>query len=239
MIQKAIIFDSSTLISFAMNGILDILRDLKKEFSTQGRTPNNIQKNIVTKGRSFLITPDVKREVIDRPITITRFKLEALKIQGLLDEGVLELANYEGMQKKTKEILDIANSIFMGRDKEIKLISSGEASCLALSRLLTEKKIMNVVAVDERTTRMLVENPENLGKFLEKKMHTKIDFKKDNFEIFKNFKVIRSAELVYIAHKKKLVKIGNGKLLDALLWAVKFKGCSISNEEINEMKKLG
>jgi len=29
------------------------------------------------------------------------------------------------------------------------------------------------------------------------------------------------------------------KVLDALLYAVKFKGCSISNDEIDEIKKLG
>ena len=220
--NRAIIFDASTLISFAMNGILDVLEDLKKVF----------------KG-SFLITPDVKREVIDRPMTITRFKLEALKIQHLLDEGVLELVSDEGISKKTKEILDIANSSFEGKGKDIKLVSSGEVSCLALSEILSKKNILNVVAIDERTTRMLVESPDKLGSFLEKKMHTKITSKKNNFDIFKNFKIIRSAELVYIAHKKKLVKIGNGKLLDALLWAVKFKGCSISNEEIKEIKKLG
>ena len=222
--KKAIIFDASTLISFAMNGILDILRDLKIS------TKVNV---------SFLITQDVKREVVDRPMTITRFKLEALKIQHLLDEGVLEMANEEGIQKRTKEILDIANSIFMGKDKDIKIVSSGEISCLALSEILSKKKILNVVAIDERTTRMLVESPEKLGSFLEKKMHTKIISKKNDFEIFKKFRIIRSAELVYIAYKKKLVKIGNGQLLDALLWAVKFKGCSISNEEIKEIKKLG
>ena len=221
--QKAIIFDSSTLISFAMNGILDILRDLKKVLGTQG---------------SFLITPDVKKEVVDIPMTIPRFKLEALKIQHLLDEGVIEIANEEGIQKRTKEILNIANSMFEGKGKDIKLVSAGEISCLALSEILSEKNILNVVAIDERTTRMLVENPKNLGSFLEKKMHTKIISKKTNFEIFKKFKIIRSAELVYIAHKKKLVRMGNGKLLDALLWAVKFKGCSISNEEIAEIKRM-
>jgi len=190
-------------------------------------------------GGKFLITPDVKREVIDRPMTITRFKLEALKIQHLLDEEVLELVSDEGISKKTKEIMDIANSSFEGKGKDIKLVSSGEISCLALSEILSKKKILNVVAIDERTTRMLVESPDKLGSFLEKKMHTKIISKDNNFDIFKKFKIIRSAELVYIAHKKKLVKIGNGKLLDALLWAVKFKGCSISNEEIKEIKKLG
>jgi len=222
MMQKAIIFDASTLISFAMNGILNILVDLKKVFNG-----------------SFLITPDVKREVIDRPMTITRFKLEALKIQHLLDEGVLELVNEEGVQKKTKEILDVANNFLKSKGKSIKIVSSGEISCLALSEILSKKNILNVIAIDERTTRMLVEKPDKLRNFLERKMHIKITSGKNNFEIFKNFKIIRSAELVYIAHKKKLIKIGDGNLLDALLWAVRFKGCSISNEEIKEIKKLG
>jgi len=219
--QKAIIFDSGPLISLAMNGLLGILEELKKVFNG-----------------SFLITPDVKKEVIDKPMTITRFKLEALMVKNLLDKGILELSNEEGIQKRTQEVLDIANSFFEGKGKDIKLVSAGEISCLALSEILSKKKILNVVAVDERTTRMLVENPKNLESFLERKMHIKITSEKTNFEIFKNFKIIRSAELVYIAYKKKLVKIGNGQLLDALLWAVKFKGCSISNQEINEMKKI-
>jgi len=219
--NRAIIFDSSTLISLSMNGLLDVLRGLKKNF----------------KG-SFLITPDVKKEVVDKPMKITRFKLEGLRIQELLDEGVLEVSMEEGLQTKTKEILNIANSFFEGKGRAIKLVSFGETSCLALSQILTDKKISNVIAVDERTTRMLVENPENLANFLERKMHTNVISKESNFEIFKNFKIIRSAELIYIAHKKKLVKMGNGELLDALLWAVKFKGCSISNEEIAEIKKM-
>jgi len=220
--NRAIIFDSSTLITFAMNGLLDVLRELKKVFDG-----------------NFYITPDVKKEVIDRPMTITRFKLEALKIQGLVEEGVLEVSNELEIPKRTKEILNIANNIFQGKDKEIKIVSSGEISCLALSKILSEKNILNAIAIDERTTRMLVENPEKLEGFLERKMHTKITSEKNNFEIFKGFKIIRSAELVYIAHKKKLIKMGNGELLDALLWAVKFKGCSISNDEIREIKKLG
>jgi len=240
--QKAIIFDASTLISLAMNGLLSTLEELKKVFNG-----------------SFLITPDVKKEVIDKPLTITRFKLEALRVKHLLDKGVLELSNEKGIQKRTQDILDMANSSFEGKGKDIKLVSAGEISCLALSEILSKKKILNVVAIDERTTRMFVESPDKLKDFLERKMHIKItsgtappgvppkgtrtssrpqntSLRGNNFEIFKNFKIIRSAELVYIAHKKKLVKIGNGQLLDALLWAVKFKGCSISNEEIKEIK---
>ena len=40
-------------------------------------------------------------------------------------------------------------------------------------------------------------------------------------------------------YKKKIVEFGNHVLLDALLYAVKFKGCAISGDEIKEIKNLG
>ncbi len=225
--MKVIIFDASTLITLSMNGLFNEFRKLKKVF----------------KGK-FIITKDVKREIIDKPITIKRFELEALRLKKLLDEKVLEMpsslnVNETEVSKKVIEIKNIANSTFHGRGEDIKLIDSGEISCLALSRILDEKKINHVIAVDERTTRMLGEKPENLERLLQKKLRTKISFKKENFKFFKGFKFIRSSELVYIMYKKKIVEFGNHVLLDALLYAVKFKGCAISGDEIKEIKNLG
>jgi len=225
--MKAILFDASTLITLAMNGLLEELINLRKIFNGK-----------------FIITEDVKREVIDKPLTIKRFELEALRLQQLLNDKVLEMSSVLGVDdaeisKRTKEMLELANTMFFGRGKDIYLISAGETSCLALSRILDEKKIENIVCVDERTTRMLGEKPENLKKLLEKKLHIKITLKKENFKFFEGFKFIRSSELVYVAWKKKLVRLKNGQVLDALLYAVKFKGCAISNDEIKEIKSLG
>jgi hypothetical protein len=224
---KAIIFDASTLISFSMNGLIDELRELKKIFNG-----------------NFLITNDVKREVIDNPITIKKFELEALRIKELIQQGVLQLpesinVNQEEISKKTQVLMDLANSMFASTKEDIKLIHLGEASCLALSKILNERGIKNVLSIDERTARMLVEKPENLKDLLDKKLHTKILFKKDNFKEFKGFKVIRSVELIYFAYKKGIVKVNGGNLvLDALLYALKYKGCAVSSEEIEEMKRL-
>lgn len=225
--KKAIIFDSSTLISFSMNGLLPELKALKEIFDG-----------------SFIITSDVKREIIDKPLTIKRFELEALRLNQLLDEKVLEMPvslkiNQKDVSKKTEEIKNLANTTFFGRGRDIKLIDSGEASCLALSEMLTQKEIKNVIAIDERTMRMLVENPENLKKLFQSKLHTKITSKKENYKFFKGFKFIRSSELVYVMYKKGVAKLKNGLLLDALLWAVKFKGCAISGDEIREIKDIG
>ncbi len=226
MNNKVIIFDASTLITLAMNGLLPEFRELKKIF----------------KGK-FIITDDVKREIIDKPITIKRFEFEALRLKQLLEDKILEMPsslkiNAEEITKRTNEMLKIANSTFNGRGKDINIIDSGETSCLALSRILDEKKVENVIAVDERTTRMLGEKPENLEKLLQKKLHTSVSFKKENFKFFKGFKFIRSSELVYVMYKKQIMRLKNELVLDALLYAVKFKGCAISGDEIKEIKNL-
>ena len=226
--MKAIVFDSGTLIGFSMNGLLDELRELKKIF----------------KGK-FLITRDVKREIVDKPLTIKRFELEALRIKQLLEEKVLEMPESVGVNEgeiseKTQEFLNVANNMFVSNKENIHLIDSGEASCLALSRILIDKKIENVIAVDERTTRMLGENPEALAKLMSSKLHTKILIKKESFRFFKGFRFVRSTELIYVAYKKGIMKIKDGNLvLDALLYALKLRGAAISDDEIKEIKRLG
>ncbi len=226
-INKAIIFDSGTLISFAISGLLNEFRELKKIF-----------------GGKFLITKQVMAEVVDKPLQIKRFELEALKINELVTDKVLELPAEFGIDDKTiakmtDNILNVANNTFYGHGNAMQIIHLGETSCLALSTLLNERKIENVISVDERTVRMLCEKPENLSLLFQKKLHTDINAKKENFSFFAKFRFIRSTELVYIAYKKGIVKLKNPKILDALLYAMKFNGCAISDEEILEIEKMG
>jgi hypothetical protein len=224
--KKAIIFDAGALISLSMNGLLDELQRLKGIF----------------KG-DFLITEQVKYEIIDKPLKIKCFELEALKVQQLFEEGILKTAESYGInnsliKSKTEEIMDMANNLFMSSRDRVSMVHLGEASCLALSKILSDKNIENVIVVDERTTRMLVEKPENLKDLLERKLHTNIVLVKKDFQYFKEFKIIRSAELMYVAWKKDLIDVKKGEVLDALLYALKYKGCSISDEEINEIKRI-
>ena len=138
--NKAIIFDSGTLISFSMNGVTDILEKLRGIFDGK-----------------FIITNEVKKEVIDRPMQIKKFSLEALKTKQLLDKKILELPSSLELNEKeifrtTNEMLNKANSTYRsGRD--IHIIDVGEASCLAVSKMLNEKGFETVIAVDERTIR--------------------------------------------------------------------------------------
>jgi len=74
--MKVLIFDTGTLITLSMNGLLYLLEEMKKTCDCK-----------------FLITKEVKYEVLDRPIGIKRFELGALRVQALIEKGVLELPN--------------------------------------------------------------------------------------------------------------------------------------------------
>lgn len=224
---RAIIFDSGTLISFSMSGITDIIKRLRGIFPGK-----------------FLITNEIKKEIVDTPIRIKKYELEALKLKELIDTGVLELPESVGISsvevtRKKDGLMSMANSMFKGENRDIHLIDIGEASCLALGAMLTAKGVDNILAIDERTTRMLVESHENLRIFLEHKLDVRISVNHDNLNFFKGFRVIRSPELLYVAYKKGIVGLKNGDVLDALLYSVKFKGASISDDEIAEIKRLG
>jgi len=61
--------------------------------------------------------------------------------------------------------------------------------------------------------------------------------KAENLQQFKKVEVIRSTELMFIANKKGLID-GNKESLEAVLYALKFGGCSISEKEVQMMKNL-
>jgi len=224
--MKIIIFDSSTIINLVMNGIEEILYKLKEGFDGK-----------------FVITREVKFETVDRPMNNQQFELGAIKVSKLIDDKILELpeaigVNNEEIKNISLNILKKANHVFLARNAYMAIIHSGEASCLALSIIASKKGIKNVMAVDERTTRMLGEKPENLRKLFERKFHTSIKFNGgNNLGDISKIKFIRSSELVYIAWRKGIISMGNAKELEALLYATKFKGSAISYEEIEEVKR--
>lgn len=224
--KKILVLDSGTLINLSMNGLLYIVPELKKI--------SNVQ---------FVITEQVKYEILDRPVSIPRFQLGALRIKEMIETDAIDLSSElsisdQEVKEKTKELMNLANQTVEARGKFIQIVSDAEMSCLALSTLLTEKGIENIIAVDERTTRILSEKPENLRKLMSKRLHFNVSLNKRNFSEFKDFKFIRSTELVYVAFKKGILRIKDPKALEAALFATKFKGSSVSFDEINALKKL-
>jgi hypothetical protein len=221
--QQNLIFDAGPLINFAMNGLLPLLEKLKENF----------------KG-DFLITKEVKKEIIDYPLTIKRFELEALQLKDLFDRGIIKYAKINEAQinelrNLREEILYNANSLFSANKKNIHLLDKGEAAAMALFKLLNNNSIL---VIDERTARMLCENPENLRKLLQKKLHTPIKANKSNYDYFKGFRIIRSCELAYIGYKKGITELKGEQVLEAMLYGLKYRGCSISETEIEEIKRI-
>ena len=222
--MKFAILDSGPIISLTLNGLLDVLENLAKKF------PDT----------KFIMTPQVKKEVIDKALTIKKYELEALKVQNLLDKKIiffaLDFVKKEQLAKETNRIINLANNVLRADGKDVHILQEGEASCLAFANLCNCKKI---IVVDERVARLLTESPENLCAIMERKLHSKVSIDKKNLKWFENFVYIRSSELLYIAYKNNLFDIKKNKtLLDALLYSVKYSGASISGKEIEEMKIL-
>lgn len=219
--MKALIFDSSSIITLALNDLLFILEPLKKAFNG-----------------NFYLTETIKHELIDKSIQTRRFMLGALMIKALIEKKIFNRVSSHELKKETNKILSMANSTFKVNDEWIRIIHEGEASCLALYNLFESDK--KAIVIDERTTRMLCEAPENLHMLLESKLHRKIEAVKENYNFFREFKIIRSSELCFMAYKKHIINLPASpkEALTALLYATKYKGCAISSKEIEIVKKL-
>jgi len=225
MPQKYLIFDSGTLINVAQNCLINAFRSLETVF--QGE---------------FIITPAVKYETIEHPKNIKRYQWSAIRIEALLEEGLVRMAEDEEivtnreLAEKTSWVLDTVNNSFFADGKAIHLIEKGEAECMALSLILTARGVQNATLIEERTARMICESPENLRKLMEEKLETKLEVKLEMLEEFQKIKVLRSTELMYYASKKGLLD-GDKTKLEAMLYALKFGGCSISEKEVQFLKK--
>jgi hypothetical protein len=226
--QKFLIFDSSTIISLSLSDLLFILEEIKK---------NSPEIKLI-------VSKDIINEIVSRPLTIKRFKLEALMVKNLLEKNIIEPAtNYvseEDIEKGTENILNISDRLFRAKNENIQIMHRGEISCIALYKILKAKNEKVLLVVDERTTRMLCENPANLHKLLEIKLHTDVSYDYEAGDFFKGINIIRSSELCSFAFRKKIISLPGSKIesLDAVLYALKFHGCSISSEEIEEEKQI-
>ena len=226
--MKAIFFDAGPIISLTMNNLLWLLDALKKRFNGK-----------------FYITPAIKRELVDKPMKTKRFKFEAMQIMKLIDDGVLEILEDGLLNKRTKELIDLANQSFKARGTWIKMLHTGEVETIAAAVDYGGE----AAVIDERAMRVIIEKPDELKKLMMRKLHTKVIANERNLrefsKIVQDVKVIRSIELVTRAFElglldKYLPKKAKSKkeLLDAVLWGVKIDGCSVSKQEIEEILRL-
>jgi len=216
----------------AMNNLLWVLKPLKKKFNGD-----------------FLLPLGVKYELIDRPLNINRFKLDAVVIRDYLMEGVFKMVSSNEIDKKSKYLLDLANSVYFAKDKPIKIVQKAEMDAISLVLHYGS----GALVMDERTLRLLIEDPEGLGEVLTRRLRTKIRIDKDTLNRFRNeagkVNIIRSTELVVVAYDlgimDKYISVGKKvhnefrkDMLSGALWGLKYKGCAISVNEIKEILRL-
>lgn len=225
MAEKIIFFDAGPIISLVMSRVAWILPELKKKF-----------------GGKFYITPAVQKELVERPLSVKRYEFEALQVMKFIREGVLEV--YPNVpQKKVQELQTLANTSFSIAGKPMDVIQSGEMESVASALALKAAVVM-----DERTLRLFIENSSELQGILEYRFSRKIEADRTKIKQFSSqlqgIPIIRSTELVGIAYKLGLLdgfippgKDGRDTLLDAVLWATKYNGCAITEQEIEEMKE--
>ena len=193
-------------------------------------------------GGEFYITPAVKRELVEHPITVKRFEFEALQTMKLIEDGVLKV--YDKIpKKKVDDLISLANSSFKIGNKTIDLIQSGEMEIIAAA-LETNA---DAVIIDERTIRLFIENNREMEKLLERRFRKKVTSNKEKMDQFsqqfKSLKIIRSVELVATAYKLGMLDMYLPKqsgakelLLDSVLWATKYNGSAVTGGEIQEIK---
>jgi len=228
--MKSLIFDSSALITITMNNLIWILDSLKP--SLEG---------------DFCICSEVKAELVDNPLNTKRFEFEALQVMQEIRSGTLKLIEITPAVKDLSyKLLDIANHSFKSKGAWITIVHKGEMEALATAVSLN----LAALVVDERTTRLLIENPAALRELLQSKLHTRVEINRENLRqlryIVRNVKVIRSVEIVIVAYEKGLlnkfipdnVEKPRQVLLDGLLWGLKLRGCAVSKDEISQITHL-
>jgi len=217
--MTGLFFDSSALISMAVTCSLPMLKKLKPLY-----------------GGDFFVTDAVYNETIGRSMSSLRFRYEGHRLKELVEDGVIKIYHDEDLQEKIKWLMNSINSTyFAGRPMQI--VQIGEISAITAC---IEGKGKSVV-VDERIARLLVENPSAMKPWLEHKLHTSISVNNKTAEEWKSyisgkFMPLRSSELAVVGWKKGI--FGENKdILFGLLWALKFAGCAITEDEINSYIK--
>lgn len=226
-----IVVDSSTIISCAVNCILWVFDELKAE------------------GVRFIVPEGVKNEVIESGLNSQKFKFEAIRVLHHFVNNTFETYNGD-LRSETSKLLSYANSSFYVKNKQLKVLQEADAQVAVLAKKINADAILT----DERTLRMFIEDPYGIKKYLEEKFHTRVNVNERSLQNFseyvQNIPVMRSAELVVYAFDNGIfdptikrcsaVKSINCRkeIISGLLYALKFSGCAISFEEINDYVNL-
>jgi len=209
--------DSSSIISLSMSCMSKVLADL---------------------GKKIVIPPGVYNEVVSRPISSKRFALGSMRVNKLFDDKVVSIMKPD--VDLTRNILDGFNEAYSINRRPLKIIHSGEAESLAL----TKQSDVEALLIDERTTRLIMEDPQQLRKLLSRQNNQDVHLDMDKINkvrrMLPKVPILRSSEIAVVAYEKgilsKYLSKGEGDMIEAVLCALKFSGCAITWSEIEEYK---
>ncbi|HIH91804.1 TPA: hypothetical protein HA281_03310 [Candidatus Woesearchaeota archaeon] len=229
--MKALVFDSGPIISLTLNGLLWMLRLLKQRF----------------KG-DFCITKAVYGEIISYPLHTKKFKLEAFQVLHLINEGVLKVVDSPAIAQRASSLMETANHTYSVGDHPLAMFHYAEMTVLAACVELKAE----AAVVDEKMTRIVLENPGRIIRVLAKRMHHKPSMDGARLEALqaelRGLRIIRSSELATIAYELGMLRHyipdpsvmpqPKAELIDAILWGLKLNGCAISEKEIKQVVKI-
>ncbi len=225
MKEKYVLADASSLISLTSSCLVNSLKFFHDNFNVR-----------------FFIPKSVEYEAVVRPLSLSVkiHRFSALRIQKMINDGIVQVVE-ENLEKETKELMKSGNSVFYARGKPLNIFHKGEVELIALARQLEMESLL----MDERTTRILIEDPEVLRAHLQHEFKTNILVNRKNLSKFlsglSHMNVVRSSELIYLAYKNGFFS-NYGELeqeaADAALYKLKYSGCAISFKELEEYGKL-
>ena len=227
--KRTLVFDTGPIITFALNNLIWVLPKLSEIYHGE-----------------FYIPAAVRRELIDQPLSTHKYKLEALQLMPLLNEGILKVIPRSKTAKRKKELIKEINHIYYARNHPIEIVHEGEVDAIACALEFESDGLV----VDERNTRYLIETPNQLRRRLERKLHTKVTVDKavlkDVRARLKPLRTIRTLELVTVGYElgifdhyiDRSLPHPRRQLLEGLLWGVKLHGCSTTRDEIDEIMAL-
>ncbi|MBS3061673.1 MAG: hypothetical protein J4215_03770 [Candidatus Diapherotrites archaeon] len=219
--MTTIVFDSSVLISITEKCFLKILQRLHHQH-----------------GLRFVIPQSVFEEAVHHPESIRRFELNAVRLkQAVMDRWIEVIPQSDALRSLYAEFAELSNNSFFVNEKPLQLLQAGELEALAVFKSLNA----DALAIDERTCRMMLEDPYRLQSLIARRMDRQVQTDSSRLKKLSDLlgrpTVVRSCDLLALAFSEKLFEgeLSQSKQgLEAALWSVKFAGCAVSGIEITD-----
>ncbi len=228
-----LVFDAGPIIALTLTGLLDEVARVAERSGVQYRVPR-----------------PVERELIDHPLETRKYAFEAYRVIQYFERGIFRLESSHRLRRQAVSLLNLANSLFKAHGEWLRIVSLAEIAVLV--HALEHDAI---AVIDERSARMLVEQPRHLAEWMSRKLHTRVTLDSDHLRVWKNalrgLRIVRSVDLVfslalegylehYVPHHDLLIKRGmqhahafsQRHVVESALWGLKLNGCSVGRGEI-------